>query len=54
MFYRTDFWSLWDVAIIIVAIAFSITSEPRCTERAFAALLTCCQGLSVSSSKIRT
>lgn len=27
MFYRTDFWSLWDVAIIIVAIAFSITSK---------------------------
>lgn len=27
MFYRTDFWSLWDVAIIIVALAFSVTSE---------------------------
>ena len=25
MFYRTDFWSLWDVAIIIVAVAFTIT-----------------------------
>lgn len=30
MFYRTDFWSLWDVAIIIVAIAFSVTS--KCAE----------------------